>query len=220
MSRPNPHAASAAKSGLAPFAAVPGFSAVHEARSKDLGTFAIRLKSGDVCVFSPVAGLTERTRDSLLALGPAAVLFAPNHYHNKGLREYADAFPAARLVAPAAAIPRLEKVTGLSFAPADALAGDLPDGVTLLEPQGLKTGENWLLVREKNAAAWIVVDAFCGPPGSGSGSNEPQILKTFPRYGLADRDRYAAWVERQLRTDQPASLLPCHGRSIHDPLLP
>ncbi len=205
------------KSALAPFEPVPGLTAVHEARGKTLGAFAVRLKSGGVSVFSPVAGLTDAVKESLLALGDVAVLFAPNHYHNMAIREYAAAFPAARLVAPAATIPRLEKVTGLSFADADALGSDLPRGVTLLQPDGLKTGEAWLRVRDRKTTAWIVVDAFCGPQSGGRG---PGLLKTFPKYGLGDRDSYVAWVQRQIRRDKPTSLLPCHGRSVHAPALP
>ena len=206
-----------AKSGLAPFEPVPGLSAVHEARGKTLGAFAVRLKPGGVCVFSPVAGLTDAVKESLLALGGVTVLFAPNHYHNMAMREYAAAFPAARLLAPAAAIPRLKKVTRLSFTAADVLADELPRGVALLEPEGLKTGEAWLRVREKKTTAWIVVDAFCGPsPGAGG----PGLLKTFPKFGVGDRDRYVAWVERQIRRDKPTSLLTCHGRSVHDAALP
>lgn len=206
-----------AKSGLAPFEPVPGLSAVHEARGKTLGAFAVRLKAGGVCVFSPVAGLTDAVKESLLALGDVTVLFAPNHYHNMAMREYAAAFPNARLLASAAAIPRLKKVTRLSFTAADVLADELPRGVALLEPEGLKTGEAWLRVREKKTTAWIVVDAFCGPP---SGAGGPGLLKTFPKFGVGDRDRYVAWVERQIRRDKPTSLLPCHGRSVHDAALP
>ena len=143
-----------------------------------------------------------------------------NHYHNKGLREYAEAFPCARLVAPAAAIPRLEQVTSLSFTASDELVVELPDGVELLEPDGLKTGENWLRVRGKESTAWIVVDAFCGPQASRSGSDESQLLTTFPKHGLGDRDRYVGWVERQIQRDRPKSLLPCYGHSIHDAALP
>lgn len=209
---------SKSKAGLAPFEAVPGFSGIYEARSKGLASFVIDLKSGGICLFSPVAGLTERARDSLLSLGDVRFLFAPNHYHNKAVREYAEAFPAARLAAPAAAIPRLEQVTGLEFDASDDLAAVLPAGAALLEPDGLKTGENWLRVRQKKNTAWMVVDAFCGPQASGP--DEPQLLKTFPRYGVGDMDHYIAWVDRQVRRDKPTSLLPCHGRSIHDADLP
>ena len=205
------------KSGLAPFEPVPGLSTIHEARGKTLGAFAVRLKAGGICVFSPVAGLTDAVKESLLALGDVTILFAPNHYHNMAVREYAAAFLNARLLAPAAAIPRLKKVTGLSFAAADALADELPRGAALLAPEGLKTGEAWLRVREKKTTAWIVVDAFCGPP---SGAGGPDLLKTFPKFGVGDRDRYVAWVERQIRRDKPTSLLTCHGRSVHDAALP
>ena len=205
-----------AKSGLGPFEPVPGLSVVHEARGNTLGAFAVRLKSGGVCVFNPVAGLTDAVKKSLSALGEVTVLFAPNHYHNMALQEYAAAFPDARLLAPAAAIPRLKKVTGLPFAAAGALANNLPRGAALLEPNGLKTGEAWLRVREKKTTAWIVVDAFCGPP---SGTGGPGLLKTFPKYGVGDRDRYVAWVEQQIRQDKPTSLLACHGRSVHDAAL-
>jgi len=215
-----PKAQASSKSVRDPFTAVPGFSALYETRNKKLGAFAIRLISGDICLFSPLPDLTEQIKASLQRLGGVSILFAPNHYHNKGLCLYSEAFPSAKLVAAAAAIPRLKKVTGLSFAPVNELVGKLPDNITLLEPEGLKTGENWLRIREKEKTAWIVVDAFRGAETPQSEPTAPQLLKNFPKYGLADRGRYVKWGEQQVRLDRPTTLLSCHGQAIHDAMLP
>lgn len=198
---------------LSEFAAIEGMPGVFTATTGRLRCTAVRLQSGGLCLYSPVAGLEPKARDSLDHLGRVDYLLAPNHYHNKGLAEYATAFPDARLVAPPASRPRLEKITGLTFGDPGALAGDLPDGMRLVSPEGLKTGEVWLVSRN----AWLVVDAFAGPSG---GKPSPQMLGTFPTYGVRDSVQYAAWIRDFVRSHPPHILVPCHGGIVDDPDLP
>ena len=77
---------------LSAFAALDDFSGLYCAERGSLRCTAIRLRSGGLCLFSPVQGLGDTAIASLAALGEVEVLFAPNHYHNKGLREYAEFF--------------------------------------------------------------------------------------------------------------------------------
>ncbi len=196
--------------GLTALAEMPSILA---ARKGKLSMFAIPLHAGGICLVSPVKGLLEQAHDSLLDAGPVRYLFAPNHYHNMGLVNYSEAFPDAKLVAPPGAIPRLKDVTGLTFDEPDELASALPDNFSLLETEGLKTGESWIRVQSKSSTAWIVVDAFCGPDVNG-GEDGPDLLKTFPKFGLGDRDTYLPWLEKRLQEDQPDTLIPCHGHAV------
>jgi len=60
----------------------------------------LRLKSGELLLCSPVA-MTEQRRASVEALGRVAHLYAPNLFHHRWLGDWASAFPAARIHAPA-----------------------------------------------------------------------------------------------------------------------
>ncbi|MEP3278016.1 MAG: hypothetical protein ABJN26_01465 [Stappiaceae bacterium] len=201
--------------GLSAFRSVEDLDNVFVAEKGGLRCSAIRLKTGNICLFSPVQGLGDTARESLAALGPVTQVLAPNHYHNKGLIEYSEAFPEATLCAPERATPRLEKQTGLSFEPLDNVKTELPDTVQIIEPRGLKTGEIWLRAQSEDQLAWLVVDAFCGSKGSMTGvSDTPGMLGTFPSFGIADKPVYKSWVEKQIEADQPTSIIPCHGQMV------
>lgn len=200
---------------LSAFRPVAGLEQLYVAENSGLRCCAVRLKDGALCLFSPVKGFGQDAKDSLDRLGSVDFLLAPNHYHNKGATEYADAFPDAVLCAPDAAIPRLEKQTGLSFESLSQLAGHLPETVQIIETAGLKTGEIWLNVHSDEGSAWLVVDAFCGPKGNmAEFSDTPSMLGTFPNFGIGDKAVYKEWVERRIEADRPTTLIPCHGRMV------
>jgi hypothetical protein len=203
---------------LSAFAPIKGLKDVYAATRDELRCTAIRLRSGGLCLFSPVKGLSAAALESLAALGAVEALLAPNHWHNMGLHEYVKAFPDARLYASSAASGRLEVVTQLRFRDAARLQEQLPDRMTLVAPGGLKTGEVWLSVARPKHRAWIVVDAFCGAKATKPGGfGEPDLLKTFPKFGLGDRAAYLPWLERQIAADRPTMIVPCHGAISADP---
>jgi len=210
-----------AKKTLSAFRSVVGSPNIFLADKGDLRCTAIKLNNSQVALFSPVQGLGHDAIESLAPLGRVAFLLAPNYYHNKGLAEYGAAFPNACLCAPEAAQPRLKKLTGLSFQGLDGLCGVLPDHMSIIQPDGLKTGEIWVRVLGQKRIAWIVVDAFCGPKAlHGDEASEPQLLSTFPRFGIGKAQRYFDWVQHQIDVDNPNLILPCHGALIRDKKLP
>lgn len=192
---------------LSPFEQVEDIDGVFSAKTDKLRCIALVLKDGSICLFSPVSELNEEAMKSVSAIGEVRFLLAPNHYHNKGLQEYAEAFPDAVLCAPEAAISRLENITGLKFASLEELSRLLPKNADFVFPDGLKTGEAWLRIQTGEFVAWIVVDAFCGLDAGAS----PGLLKTFPSFGVADKEVYKTWVLQQIEDDDPKVLLPCHG---------
>lgn len=195
---------------------------VYIAERNNLRCSALTLKDGRLCLFSPVAGLGSKALESLSEIGEVAFLLAPNHYHNKGLAEYAEAFPGAVLCAPDKAAPRLRAVTGLAIESLKKLEALLPTAVGFIEPDGLKTGEVWLRMNTGKQTSWLVVDAFCGPQMRAGlqESNAPEILKPFPTYGTGDKTAYAAWVQAQVREDKPKIVVPCHGAVLRANDLP
>ena len=197
---------------LSRFEPIAGVDGLFTATKGELRCTAIRLRSGGLCLYSPVAGLSARARESLDDLGIVEFLLAPNHYHNKGLAEYEATYPAAKITASEASRPRLERVTGLEFQDLEALSDSLQDGMRLVTPQGLKTGEVWVVAPAGHGVAWLVVDAFAGGKGlPEEGSEHVRLLGTFPKFGIGDRFHYLEWLNSVLQSEPPEVLIPCHG---------
>ena len=196
------------------FVAVDGLDGVYVARAGKLNCFALRLRDGGLCLYSPIKGKADAARAQLESLGGVSVLLAPNHYHNRGLWEHVGAFPDASLVCSSAAEQRLWKVTDLDFEPLDALLTQLADGHEFLEPEGLKTGEIWVRI-DGPETAWIVTDALSSKLRAlGVYAETAILLGTFPRYGVGDADRFKRWTLSQLERSAPTCLLPCHGSPV------
>lgn len=207
---------------LSNFVKLEAVEGVYTAERNNLRCSAFTLKDGRLCLFSPVAGLGTKALESLSKIGDVAFLLAPNHYHNKALAEYVEAFPEAVLCAADKAAPRLRKVTGLAIESLRDLEALLPAAVDFIEPDGLKTGEVWLRMKEGKKTSWLVVDAFCGPQMRAGlqESDAPEILKPFPTYGTGDKAAYAAWVQAQIQEDKPEIVVPCHGAVLRAKDLP
>lgn len=190
---------------------VAGVAGLRTIRRGNLRCMIVDLQEGGVCLYSPV----EKTSAAVAKDHDVRFLFAPNHYHNKGIAEHASAFPEAKLVASQTAAPRLAKVTGHGFGTLDDLRETLSDGVSLVEPEGLKTGEVWLTIRRKDQLVWVVTDAFCGVLDKGDERARAGFLKTFPTYGLQDKNLFSDWVRKRLEKEVPTMIIPCHGEIVH-----
>ena len=205
---------------LSKFEAVVGSATLYTATKNSLRCTAIKLRTGGVCLYSPVSGLSEEAKDSLIELGDVKYLLAPNTYHNAGLVEYSKAYPKAHLVASESANARLTSKTGLTFKELSSLASALPDGLTLEEPSGLKNGEVWLIESAQIGYIWHVVDAFAGQKHTeGPICDIVKMVKVFPNFGIKDRKVFANEVMRLIETSPPEILLPCHGALIKSPEL-
>ncbi|WP_085904434.1 hypothetical protein [Kiloniella majae] len=197
---------------LSAFNSVDEVKGIYTAEKGTLRCIAIQLSSGNLCLYSPVQGLSTIAQESLKSLGKVTHLLAPNHYHNKGLEEYSKAFPEAKLCCTKDAKPRLKKQTALSFSSLEELEGYLPDTLSFVEPLGLKTGEIWVKIFQENQISWIVTDAFCGPKVTKTRyAEQPELLGTFPSYGIADRRVYSDWLTQQVKMSSPNMIIPCHG---------
>jgi hypothetical protein len=197
------------------FSEIAGLDGVYIARAGKLNCTAFRLCDGGLCLYSPVAGLEVSQRDRLAALGGVSAILAPNHYHNMGLKAHAKAFVGASLMCSKAAEPRLESITGLAFEPLDALRSQRLVNQTIMEPEGLKTGEIWVQIETPSQMVWIVGDAFTAPLlGEGAYAQAPGLLANFPRYGVKDASAYRDWVMEQISSSRPTVLLSCHGSVV------
>ena len=200
---------------LSEFVPIPDQSEIWSAQKGSLRCTALRLRDGSLCLYSPVLGLGDCAKSSLSKLGEVSHLLAPNHYHNKGLSEYSEAFPAAKLICSNRARPRLAKQTGLSFADLQTVEPILPNGCKLAEPDGLKTGETWLIVDTTSERIWIVCDSFKGPNGTvGHVGEQVEMLGTFATYAIKDAEAYTAWIKAKIDGAAPSMILPCHGAAV------
>lgn len=205
---------------LGRFESVDGSSALYTATKNNLRCTAVLLRTGGVCLYSPVSGLSEEAKESLAALGKVRYLLAPNSYHNGGLVEYSKAYPEAHLVASKGAQVRLNDRTGLSFKGLSSLAKALPDGFALKEPDGLKNGEVWLIAPYQTGYLWHVLDAFAGQKLSeGPLCDVARMPKVFPSFGIGDRKTYTGDAMRIIESYPPDILLPCHGAVVKAPKL-
>ena len=190
-------------------------SEIWSAQKGNLRSTALRLRDGSLCLYSPVLGLGGRAKSSLSKLGEVSHLLAPNHYHNKGLREYSEAFPEAKLICSDRARPRLAKQTGLSFKSLQTVEPLLPESHKLAEPDGLKTGETWLMVDNTSELIWIVCDSFKGPDGTvGHVGENVGMLGTFPSYAIKDAQAYTTWINAKIDVATPSMIVPCHGAIV------
>jgi len=185
---------------------VSSFKLVHKGNAWML---AITLINGDVCIVNSIIGLEGSDLNEAFI----SHILAPNHYHNKALNVFSEHYPQALLCSTKAAMPRLEKITDLNFSTLNSIVELLPKGVSLIEPQGLKTGEVWVRFSVGKEIAWFVVDAFCGSKMTSKKQecDSPELLKTFPSYGVANRGLYKDWVLAQIEQDKPVMIIPCHG---------
>ena len=208
------------KKELSKFESIPLQSDIWSAQKGNLRCTALRLRDGSLCLYSPVLGLGGVAKDSLTDLGKVSHLLAPNHYHHKGLKEYSEAFPEAKLVCSERAHPRLAQQTGLPFANLQTVAPLLPDDCNFAEPDGLKTGEVWLTLETPSGSIWIVCDSFKGPNGKvGNVGTNIGLLGTFPTYGIRDTDAYSKWIKAGIQTQAPSMIVPCHGSIVQSDTL-
>jgi hypothetical protein len=107
---------------------------------------AVRLKSGDLVIFSAIA-LREPEMAELNALGPPTFLIVPSERHRLDSRSYVQRYPNMTVVAPSAAKEKIGKVVRIDTSAPDfgdpsvryvelaadsALEVDCEDGLTII----------------------------------------------------------------------------------------
>jgi hypothetical protein len=196
-----------------------------------LRSTALRLRSGQLAVYSPIRGQGEEAHRELVKLGVPALLVAPNHFHTQGLLEYARRYPGAAIAGASDARRRLARKSGRPVEDARDVDGALPPHVTLLCPPGTRAGELWLAIDgDQQGRAWAVGDAFFNvarTPRSAMGallrllgiSPGLRIGASF-RWLLRDREAYRRWLLEALSKWPPSQLVPCHGDILADGALP
>jgi len=205
----------------------PGFASFERIESSgwSVASYVLVLPSGGTLLHAPV-WIDETTADTIEAMGPPEVLFAPNHFHHLSLSRYRARFPRAQIVASDRATPRLVGQRHLARAGhgVGPLSGVvLPSGAALHPLEGTKNGETLLSVPLGGGARGLVVcDALfhVNRPTTGltgvilrATDTAPGLTigKTFLWLGVADRAAFAASLRRVLAETRPTKLFFSHG---------
>jgi hypothetical protein len=155
---------------------------------------ALRLTNGEILLHSPLAMTAER-RAAVEALGSVTHLYAPNTFHHLWLGEWAAAFPAARVHAPAALAKkrsdlRIDRNNGTEPDPA------FRDTLDELRIDGFRLHESVLVYRPTGTL--IVADLVqnVGRPTETWSKMYTQMMGFYDRVALSKMLRWTAFSDR------------------------
>lgn len=156
----------------------------------------LRLRDGSLLLWSPLP-MTPELRDVVLALGPIAHLYAPNLFHHSWISEWAEAFPGAKVHAPAglnAKQPtlRVDRTHGAAAEPEPAFAGVLEE----LPIAGFRLRETALLYRP--TPTLVVADLVhnIGRPAHWWTSTYTRAMGFYDRIALSRMLKWTAFDAR------------------------
>jgi hypothetical protein len=190
-------------------------------------TFVFRGKDDGLVVISPASGVDEAAMDALRDYGQVVALVANNNLHWLGQTAWRKHFRDAKSYAPAAALARLTKKTGLAFEPLANLIPLLGDA-TLPEPTGLP-GNAMAFVPTKSGTYWFASDILANIPALPPGFVFKTLMSmtdSAPGYKLfrpsvwlqvKDKKGLADWFDKALAETPPTTLVPAHGAPVHMP---
>src|SRR6478609_2997771 len=153
----------------------------------------LRLGNGGLLLHSPIP-LTEARRAEVSTLGPITHLYAPNTFHHLWIGEWATAFPAARVHAPAALSKkrpdlRIDRAHGTGAEPTFA------DTITELPIHGFRLHESVLVYRP--AQTLIVTDLVhnVGRPSDAWSRFYTRTMGFYDRVALSKMLRWTAFSD-------------------------
>jgi hypothetical protein len=155
----------------------------------------LRLGGGDLLVYSPLP-LTAVRRAAVEALGRVGHLYVPNLHHQGWIGEWAEAFSAARVHAPAAVKSKRRDLR------VDRVHGDPPDPalsgfIEEIPVNGCRLGETALYYR--SASTLIVADLVhnVGRPGHAWTAAYTRMMGFYDRVALSRALRWTAFSDRR-----------------------
>ena len=179
---------------------------------------------GGLIVVSPPCRVGAGVLDDLSRYGAVRALIAPNGFHYMGLAQWCERFPDVPVFAPAQAIERLRRRTGLSgirpLSEAVSIAGSRID---LVDMPHYKTGEALVRVMSGRGLVWFVTDVVVNLPvlpghpvakwlfklsGSAPGLKFNNLASLVM---VQDKKALKRWLAAQIAAAPPAWLIPSHG---------
>lgn len=184
----------------------------------------VRLPDG-LLVHSCVC-LREPEMDRLDSLGKVRWLLVPNEGHRSDIKRFKRRYPDARVIAPRAAVPKVEEVHRVDASCEDELPGV---GIVCHSPDGMKDGYELVyeVPLEGGGKALLVNDilgsthphavggfkgmlmGFLGPPGGQLG--QARIVRQF---FAKDRKAFRGFVERLAALPDLRLMTTSHGPPV------
>lgn len=178
-----------------------------------------RMADGGLWLHSVIA-LEASQQEALEALGPVAWIVVPSGMHRLDAAVYAERYPEAQVVCPAAARAKVEQVVTVHGHAEDVLPGQ---GVGCLSPRGLKPDELVYELPVDGGVALVFCDALFNvgdlPGCSGTilrwmGSSGFFGTTRIGRMFLSDTAAWKGWLEEQGRRDDLKAIHMAHGTPI------
>jgi hypothetical protein len=189
----------------------------------EANTLAVRLDDGSFLVVSPASNAGEGVLDELGKLGTVSALLAPNGFHHMGQAQWRKRFPEAVSYAPADAIGRVAKKSGIAYQPVSELQGKLGPHVHVVAPLGLKNTDLLVHASTPEGAIWFGGDLISNQqPGEGSlifralsalaGGGPGYRFNPLPAMlYLKDKKAWKADVRERMGRERLLAVVPAHG---------
>ncbi|MCB9670969.1 MAG: hypothetical protein H6734_15925 [Alphaproteobacteria bacterium] len=180
-----------------------------------------RLPDGRLWLHSVVA-MDDARQAQLEALGSVAFIVVPSGMHRADAGVYAERYPDARVVCPAAAREAVEKVVRVHGTCEDELPAA---GVHCVKPAGLKPDELVYEVPVAGGVALVFCDAlFNLPDKPGCGGMIMRLMGSSGFFGttrlgrmlMSDMAGWKAWLLETAERDDLRALSVAHGDPIVD----
>jgi len=180
-----------------------------------------------IIVVSPPYRVAQSVYEDLERYGKVRALVASNAFHHMGIPEWKRRYPNAAVFAPAQALERVRRHTGLDDIAPLARMGAIPgDDIEFIDMPYYRTGEALVHIRTAHGVAWYVTDLilnFRELP------RHPLIRTLFrlsrsgpglrfngvgPLFMVRDRPALRKWIEARFGQDKPRWLIAAHGEAI------
>jgi len=175
-------------------------------------------------VVSPPYRAREAMFEELAAHAPVRGLVASNAFHYLGIPEWKRRFPDAEIFAPAQAVARVERKTGLSgirpLADAAPLTGA---NLELVDLPHYKTGEVLVRATTNRGRVWYFTDIVFNlpelPPNLlirtvfrlARSAPGLRVNNIAPLFMVKNKRALKHWLAGEMQRDAPQWLIPAHG---------
>jgi hypothetical protein len=169
-------------------------------------------------------GLASDVIGAIEAWGEPAFLVVPNGYHRLDAPAYKRRFPAIRVLCPAGARKRVEKVVPVD---GDYRSFPVDPQVSLFHLDGLSEAEGAMMVRGSSGATLVLNDAVFNMPAARGvqglvfnhltqSTGGPRVSRLFRLFVIRDRRAFAAHLERLADTPDLVRVIVSHHRVISE----
>jgi hypothetical protein len=181
---------------------------------------------GGLVILSPPYRTHPDTFQSLERYGPVQGLVASNAFHHMGIPEWKRRFPSAAVFAPAQAIARVQRKSGIRGIQPVSDANTLLRGrAELTDMPYYRTGEALARIRSARGLAWYMTDIVINV-------NDPAVNALFrlllrvvygrglhynriaPLVMVRDTAALKRWLAEEYRKDAPRWLILAHGDTV------